>query len=52
MGLYQELSQFIIDEKKRRAVAETFGLKTIGLIDILYLFKQKIYYLVMILLAL
>lgn len=31
----------IIDEKKGRAVAETFGLKTIGLIGILYLFKQK-----------
>jgi len=31
----------IIDEKKGRAVAEIFGLKTIGLIGILYLFKQK-----------
>ena len=31
----------IIDEKKGRAVAEAFGLKTIGLIGILYLFKQK-----------
>jgi predicted nucleic acid-binding protein len=31
----------IIDEKKGRAVAEAFGLKTIGLIGILYLFKKK-----------
>ena len=31
----------IIDEKKGRAVAEEVGLDTIGLIGILYLYKQK-----------
>jgi len=31
----------IIDEKKGRALADKFGLKTIGLVGILYLFKQK-----------